>query len=196
MRASLRQPCASCNSLTAPELVRPLPVKAKFRSGAGHFASATWRYLVVACLGGLFYAPGWFGPSLWRSSSNLGPRALHIHVVAESFADCLPEVGLPVYHLLVTGMLVWCVGTCPHAAHRQSFVDGLITWIAHPPHLRGCCIIVPLAVATLPTQPYSVASCTSSNRVLLAVSLAGTSVSLALFLQCSTHAQSTPASWQ
>ena len=89
MRASLLQPCASCRSLTAPELVRPLPVKAKFRSGAGDFASATWRYLVVACLGGLFYAPGWFGPSLWRSSSDLGPRALHYHVVAESFADCL-----------------------------------------------------------------------------------------------------------
>ena len=106
------------------------------------------------------------------------------------------ERVLPVYHLLVTGMLVWCVGTCPHAAHRQSFVDGLITWIAHPPHLRVCCIIVPLAVATLPTQPYNVASCTSSNRVLLAVRLAGTSVSLALFLRCSTHAQSTPACWQ
>ena len=94
MRASLLQPCASCNSLTAPELVRPLPVKAKFRSGAGDFASATWRYLVVACLGGLFYAPGWFGPSPWRSSSDLGPRALHFHVVAESFADCLTEVGV------------------------------------------------------------------------------------------------------
>ena len=82
------------------------------------------------------------------------------------------EQVLPVYHLLVTGMLVWCVGTCPHAAHRQSFVDGLITWIARPPHLRVCCVIVPLAVATLPTQPYNVASCTSSNRVLLAVRLA------------------------
>ena len=58
------------------------------------FASATWRYLVVACLGGLFYAPGWFGPSLWRSSSDLGPRALHYHVVAESFADCLTGAGV------------------------------------------------------------------------------------------------------
>ena len=94
MRASLLQPCASCSSLTAPELVRPLPVKAKFRSGAGDLAIATWRYLVVACLGGLFYAPGWFGPSLWRSSSDLGPRALHYHVVAESFADCLTGAGV------------------------------------------------------------------------------------------------------
>ena len=94
MRASLLQPCASCSSLTAPELVRPLPVKAKFRSGAVDFAIATWCYLVVACLGGLFYAPGWFGPSLWRSSSDLGPRALHYHVVAESFADCLTGAGV------------------------------------------------------------------------------------------------------
>ena len=118
--------------------------------------------------------------------------------VAPCNCDCTAslEQVLPVYHLLVTGMLVWCVGTCPHAAHRQFFVDGLITWIAHPPHLRVCCIIVPLAVASLPTQPYNVASCTSSNRVLLAVRLAWTSVSLALFLQCSTHAQSTPACWQ
>ena len=89
MRASLLQSCAICSSLTAPELVRPLPVKAKFRSGAGGVAIASWRYLVVACLGGLFYAPGWFGPSLWRSSSDLGPRALHYRVVAESYADCL-----------------------------------------------------------------------------------------------------------
>ena len=172
MRASLLQPCASCSSLTAPELVRPLPVKAKFRSGAGDFAIATWCYLVVACLGGLFYAPGWFGPSLWRSSSDLGPWALHYHVVAERFADCLTGAGVARVSPAGDCMLVWCVGTCPHAAHRQSFVDGLITWIAHPPHLRVCCIIVPLAVATLPTQPYNVASCTSSNRVLLAVRLA------------------------
>ena len=79
---------------------------------------------------------------------------------------------LPVYHLLVTGMLVWCVGTCPHAAYRQSFVDGLITWIARPSHLRVCRVLVPLAVATLPTQPCNVASCTSSHMVLLAVRLA------------------------
>ena len=94
MRASLLQQCASYNPRTAPELVRPLPVKAMFRSGAGDFASATWRSLVVACLGGLFYALGWFGPSPWRSSSDLGFRALHYHVVAECFADCLTGAGV------------------------------------------------------------------------------------------------------
>ena len=81
------------------------------------------------------------------------------------------EQVLPVSHLLVTGMLVWCVGTCPHAAHRQSFVDGLITWIARLPRTLVCWVHVPLAVASL-MQPSNVASCTSSNWVLLAVRLA------------------------
>ena len=44
---------------------------------------------------------------------------------------------LPLYHPSVTGMLVWHVGTRPHAAHRQSFADGLITWIACPPSTSG-----------------------------------------------------------
>ena len=78
---------------------------------------------------------------------------------------------LPLSHPSVTGMLVWHVGTRLHAAHRQSFADGLITWIACPPSTsgllcRGAC--GPVAAAALPTQPCMVASCTGRDRVLLA----------------------------
>ena len=82
---------------SAPELVRPLPLKVKFRSGAvGSAISLVTRSCFgtsLAYLGGLFHALGWLGPSLWRSSADLGPRALHLPVVAESFADCLPGAG-------------------------------------------------------------------------------------------------------
>ena len=94
MHASLRLRGATCSLLPAPELVRPLPVKVKFRSGAGGFVTAPWRSLVVAYLSGLFYAPDWFGPSLWRSSSTLGPRALHFRAVAESYAAYLPGASI------------------------------------------------------------------------------------------------------
>ena len=54
----------------------------------------------------------------------------------------------------------------------------------------------PWAVAARPTQPCNGASCTGSDRVLLALRLAGTLVSIALILQHGTHAQTTPACWQ
>ena len=87
----------SCH-VVAPELVRPLPLKVKFRSGAlGSTISLVTRSCFgtsLAYLGGLFHALGWLGPSPWRSSVDLGPRALHLPVVAESFADCLPGAGV------------------------------------------------------------------------------------------------------
>ena len=89
--------------LIAPELVRPLPVKVKFRSGAVSSAlSLVARFCFgtsVAYLGGPFLALGWLGPSLWRSSSDLGPRALHYYMVAESYADCLPVQVVPLLTL-------------------------------------------------------------------------------------------------
>ena len=43
--------------------------------------------------------PGLARPSLWRSSSDLGPRALHYYMVAESYADCLPVQVVPLLTL-------------------------------------------------------------------------------------------------
>ena len=148
----------------------------------------------LAYLGGLFHALGWLGPSLWRSSADLGPRPLHFPVVAVSLLIASLEQGLPLYHPPVTGMLVWHVGTRPHVAHRQSF-DGLITWIACPPSTSGLlcrCAFGSLAVAARPMLTRDGASCTCRDRVWLAGRLAGTSLAVALILPHSPHAQTTP----
>ena len=55
MRASLLQPCASCNFLTAPELVRPLPVKAKFPLVLG---------TLPALRGGILWWHAWVASSM------------------------------------------------------------------------------------------------------------------------------------
>ena len=76
--------------LSGPEVVRPLPVRSSSALGLWALHYLWWRDLALVYLGGLLHALGWLGPSLWRSSSDLGPRALHYHLVARSYADGLP----------------------------------------------------------------------------------------------------------
>ena len=73
-----RLDCPHSHSLGTDEQMGLLAVWWPSSSGACHGVplwQAGLAFAALVYLGGLLHALGWFGPSLWRSSSDLGPTA-------------------------------------------------------------------------------------------------------------------------